>query len=162
MRAAARSPSPNVPKRAATNLAAFCDALEALDALREATPRPAADAADAAAALGPAEGSMAWFLLRVLEQTGYEQFLKHESTDGADRWRNVRELANLAAPSCGRAEVAATAAAIFRGDARRRRRGRDVDISAEPRCAADGRDAERRSAAKTLPRRVASPRSRCG
>ena len=31
-------------------------------------------------------------------RTGYEHYLRHESVDGADRWRNVRELANLAAP----------------------------------------------------------------
>ena len=41
---------------------------------------------------------MPWFLLRVLRETGYEDWIRREAVDGDERWRNLRELANLAAP----------------------------------------------------------------
>ena len=161
LHAAAHAKDP-VPKRAASNLKVFTDALNELRELREATPSPIPAEEGHA---GPLVGSMAWYLLEVLARarrpcafalraacaaprgdgvlgasasprsyavdatpsrrratvaappsptpstrrlrrdattaqarTGYEHYLRHESVDGADRWRNVRELANLAAP----------------------------------------------------------------
>ena len=131
LHAAAHAKDP-VPKRAASNLKVFTDALDELRELQEATPSPIPAEEGHA---GPLVGSMAWFLLEVLvcysvpcpfdlrrwrfvrldaateicrrrdadatitqARTGYEHYLRHESVDGADRWRNVRELANLAAP----------------------------------------------------------------
>ena len=84
-----------VSTRAAKGLVAFADLVDRLNATR-AGDVSASGAADDAA--GPAVGSMPWFLLEVLRETGYEDWVRHESTDGAERWRNLRELANLAAP----------------------------------------------------------------
>ena len=84
-----------VSTRAAKGLVAFADLVDRLNATR-AEDVSASGAADDAA--GPARGSMPWFLLEVLRETGYEDWVRHESTDGAERWRNLRELANLAAP----------------------------------------------------------------
>lgn len=92
---AASDAKPPVPARASRALKSFTGALDELRALQEATPTPVPAEQGRA---GPLKGSMAWFLLEVLARTGYEHYLKHESVDGADRWRNVRELANLAAP----------------------------------------------------------------
>ncbi|CAH0375535.1 unnamed protein product [Pelagomonas calceolata] len=94
LHAAANAKSP-VPARAASNLKVFTDALDELRELQQATSTPIPAEEGHA---GPLVGSMAWFLLEVLARTGYEHYLRHESVDGADRWRNVRELANLAAP----------------------------------------------------------------
>ena len=55
--------------------------------------------AAASAPRAPA-GSLPWLLLEVLRRSGYEEWLRYENADGASRhtrWRNLRELANLAA-----------------------------------------------------------------
>ena len=62
LHAAAHAKDP-VPKRAASNLKVFTDALDELRELQEATPSPVPAEEGHA---GPLVGSMAWFLLEVL------------------------------------------------------------------------------------------------
>ena len=83
-----------VSPRGAKGLRAFA---AVLDDLRDAMATPPPDG-EPHAGDGPPAGSMPWFLLEVLRRTGYEDWIRHESTDGPERWRNLRELANLAAP----------------------------------------------------------------
>ena len=92
LHAAAHAKDP-VPKRAASNLKVFTDALDELRELQEATPSPIPAEEGHA---GPLVGSMAWFLLEVLVCCSV--FCPFDLR----RWRFVRLYATDATPSTRR------------------------------------------------------------
>ena len=81
LHAAAHAKDP-VPKRAASNLKVFTDALDELRELQEATPTPIPAEEGHA---GPLVGSMAWFLLEVL--VCYSVFCAFDVCGASRRWR---------------------------------------------------------------------------
>ena len=92
LHAAAHAKDP-VPKRAASNLKVFTDALDELRELQEATPSPIPAEEGHA---GPLVGSMAWFLLEIL--VCYSVPCAFDVCGASRRWRVGRLYAVDATP----------------------------------------------------------------
>jgi len=102
---AAPPPPPALRRQAACAVRAFCEVISELRGEVAALEARAARRNTTAAALFSVEHAgralVPDLLARVLKQSGYERWLKDEQADGFERWRNVRELANLAAAAEG-------------------------------------------------------------
>ena len=98
--AAAVEDGPRVGTAAARNISAFHKVIQGLRAKANELSSSRArylPNANSSADAGGIFGTVPWLLLEVLKDTGYQDWLKFEQADGQERWRNIRELANLAA-----------------------------------------------------------------